>query len=75
MENLTRKRYASAGPIFVSIFDRFTRNTINVTTKTIILDITEAEYLTDVNCDLSFCVLAISGIIAKCETCTIGHPI
>lgn len=35
---------------------------------------TEAEYLTDVNCVRSFWVRAISGMIAKCDTWTTGQP-
>lgn len=42
--------------------------TANVKAYTITLDTTDAEYRTDVNCARSFCVRAISGMMAKCET-------
>lgn len=72
---ITLKRYASSGPMVLSSLDRLLAcKTAHVTTNTITFDTTDAEYRSAVSSARSFCVLAISGMMARWVICTMAHP-
>lgn len=63
-ERHTRKRYASAGPILVSVCVRVL-STSHVTMYTMTFEQTDAEYRVAVKSDRSLRLFDISGIIAR----------